>query len=72
MKRRRQIGGGEEYSSSAKNDADEALSMGILLWRIRTSKALKDLACGEEFTEVEARESPTLVRPNNVWLECTE
>jgi hypothetical protein len=72
MKRRRQIGGGEENSSGAKNDADEALSMGILLWRIRTSKALKDLARGEEFTEVEARESPALVRPNNVWLECTE
>ena len=41
MKRRRQIGGGEEYSGSAKDIADEALSVGILLWRIRASKALK-------------------------------
>ena len=40
MKRRRQIGGGEENSSGAKDDADEALSMEMLLWRISTSKAL--------------------------------
>ena len=32
MKRRRQIGGGEEYSGSAKDNADEALSVGILLY----------------------------------------
>ena len=54
MKRRRQIGGGEEYSGSAKDNADEALSVGILLWRIRASKALEYLASSEEFAEVEA------------------
>ena len=45
---RRQIGGGEEYSSSAEDNANEALSMGIMLWRVRASKALKDLAGSEE------------------------
>ena len=72
MKRRRQIGGGEENSSGAKNDADEALSMGILLWRIRASKALKYLASSEEFAEVEACEGTALIGPDNVWFESTE
>ena len=72
MKRRRQIGGGEEYSGSAKDNADEALSVGILLWRIRASEALKDLASSEEFAEVEACEGTALVGPDDVWFECTE
>ena len=72
MKRRRQIGGGEEYSGSAKDNADEALSVGILLWRIRASKALKDLASREEFAEVEACEGTALIGPDNVWFESTE
>ena len=70
MKRRRQIGGGEEYSGSAKDN--EALSVGILLWRIRASKALEYLASSEEFAEVEACEGTALVRPDGVWFESTE